>query len=392
VVSVETAKKIIDSLTVRMLPAKKSLKKAAGMILAKDVLATTDIPGFDQSSVDGYAIHVNEILIPLKIAGEMAAGASRETTLHPGQAMRIFTGAPLPAGADTVVMQEHVQVKDDVIMIENKSLVKGNNVRTKGAEIIAGNLALEAGSLLSPAAIGFLAGIGAAEVTVYPLPSVCIIITGDELKQPGTPLQFGQVYDANSYQLTAALQQAGITDITLREANDDPVQLQQILQDALDSNDMVLLTGGVSVGDYDFVIQAADACEVDNHFHKVKQRPGKPLYFGTKGRKPVFGLPGNPSSVLVCFYQYVLPCLAALSGKDHSIEVINAPLGADHKKIKGLTFFLKGNYQDGIAMPLAAQESFRLSSFARANCLIELEEQREEYSKGETVTVHLLFI
>ena len=153
---------------------------------------------------------------------------------------------------------------------------------------------------------------------------------------------------------------------------------------------MVLLTGGVSVGDYDYVVEAVSACGITQHFHKIKQRPGKPLFFGTIGEKPVFGLPGNPSSVLSCFYMYVSPCIAILSGRDNRIKKSSSILVNDYKKPKDLTCFLKGNEKDGQVTALDAQESFRLSSFAQANCLIELEEERELYKAGETVTIHLL--
>jgi molybdopterin molybdotransferase len=186
------------------------------------------------------------------------------------------------------------------------------------------------------------------------------------------------------------LQQAGIKNIEVTQADDDLEILQNTVEQAVQNSDIVLLTGGVSVGDYDFVVEATKRCGVQQKFHKVAQRPGKPLYFGMKGKTPVFGLPGNPSSVLSCFYNYVLPALDSLSNKKSSIHIVTALLTKNYSKQKGLTHFLKGRYENGNATPLAAQESFRLSSFAQANCLISLKEERTDYAQGETVEIILL--
>jgi molybdopterin molybdotransferase len=389
-ISVEEARNIIIKKTSRFLPVKKSIAESAGLVLAKDVFAFIDIPAFRQSSMDGYAIMFSDKDSSLQLSGHDGSRIIQNHHSQKGNAIRIFTGAPLPDGADTVVMQEKVKRDGDTVIIEDTDLAEGKNVRSKGAEIKSGDLAMQAGTLLSPAAIGFLSGIGISEVFVYPSPSISIVITGNEIQVPGLPLQFGQVYDANSFQLKAALQTIGITDITIWKVNDDPDALRMVLEKAMEKSGMILLTGGVSVGDYDFVVSATSACGVTKHFHKIKQRPGKPLFFGTKGEKSIFGLPGNPSSVLSCFYMYVMPCISILSGRDNRVKKSTAVLTDAYKKPKGLTCFLKGSEKDGRATPLGAQESFRLSSFAQANCLIELEEDRENYEAGETVTIHLL--
>jgi len=287
-------------------------------------------------------------------------------------------------------MQEKVALDNGRITIRQENLKFGDNVRDKGAEIKTGRLAMKKGSYLSPAAIGFLTGIGVSKVLVYPLPRVAIILTGNELQQPGKPLAFGQVYESNSYSLKSALKSAGIENIEVFFAGDELAVLQGILQNALKTADVVLLTGGVSVGDYDFVVKAAELCGITQVFHKVRQRPGKPLYFGTLNQKLIFGLPGNPSSVLNCFYNYALPAMAHLSRKENPVKEVKAVLGADVTKPAGLTQFLKGDFQNGLAQPLGAQESFKLSSFANANCLICLEETRDNYVKGEEIGVLLL--
>ncbi len=391
-ISVTEAKKIVRENITPLLPVRLSVGEAGGMVLAEDVYAATDIPAFPQSSMDGYALSYDgwQLHKKLKIEGEIAAGTNDKIVLAQQNAVRIFTGAAVPPGADTVVMQEKVITENGHLIIEDENLRRGTNVRPKGSEIKAGELALPGETWLSPAAIGFLAGIGTTEVTVYPKPVISIIITGNELQEPGRPLQYGQVYESNSFTLKAVLEQAHLSTIKIYRVGDKPEAVTNILEKALQETDIVLLTGGISVGDYDFVLQAAGACGVRQLFHKVKQRPGKPLYFGKKQNKPVFGLPGNPSSVLSCFYNYVLPALEQMSKHSLSLQTIQVSLAKAISKSAGLTHFLKGFYDGHTVIPLDAQESYRLSSFARANCLVQVNEETTECKEGETVTIHLL--
>lgn len=390
-ISVEEAKRLILEQAKPLPVERKPLAMAAGYILGEDVYAKIDIPAFEQSSMDGYAIRFEDRFLTLTIQGEMQAGAGLQFALEPGYAARIFTGAPLPLGADTVVMQEKVTTGNGQLTVLDQQLTFGLNVRNKGAEVTAGVLAIEKGSKLTPAAIGFLAGIGETAAAVYNSPSVGIIVTGKELQQPGKELAFGQVYESNSYALTAALEQAQVNWINIYTADDDLEELTSVLQEALAGNDMVLLTGGVSVGDYDFVLRAAERCGITKVFHKVKQKPGKPLYFGKKNDQLVFGLPGNPSSVLSCFYHYVLPAVEKLTGykSNGGLKVVDAVLTHGYQKNAGLTYFLKAHYDDGKVTPLSAQESFRMSSFAQANCMIGLEEEETEFAAGRTVKTYI---
>lgn len=389
-ISVEEAKKLIQDHVVPSPIKKLDLKQVAGHILGENIYALCDIPAFRQSSMDGYALKFKDNLTTLHLVGEMAAGTAANASINEGETYRIFTGAPLPEGADTVIMQEKVTINDGKITLLDTNLKKGLNAREKGSEINTGDLAMSRGNLLTPAAIGFLAGIGITEVSVFPRPKIAIILTGNELQKPGLPLAFGQVYESNSFALIAALQQVGIDNIEVLNAKDELETLTAVLDNALQTNDMVLLTGGVSVGDYDFVIQAATLCGVEQIFHKVKQKPGKPLYFGKKQDQLIFGLPGNPSSVLSCFYNYVLSAIALLTGSQNKVKQVQAILEGSYSKPIGLTHFLKGIYKEGNAKPLNAQESFRLSSFAQANCLICLEEDKAEFNAGDQVTVFLL--
>ncbi|MNK65651.1 Molybdopterin molybdenumtransferase [compost metagenome] len=389
-ISVHEAKQII----LQSALAKKSsvipLSQAFGLVTSEDVIASTDIPDFAQSSMDGYALKFADKDQPISIIGEMAAGASKQLTINKNEATRIFTGAPLPKNADTVVMQEKIRLENKMLIIEDENLSEGLNVRPKGAEVKKGEVAMKEGTHLTAAAIGFLAGIGCAEVSVYTPPKVAVILTGNELQDPGNPLEFGQVYEANSFQLKAVLNQTGIHNIEVFKAEDDPKELHKVLENAIENNDIVLLNGGVSVGDYDFVTQVANTCGVEEKFHKIKQKPGKPLFFGIKENTFVFGLPGNPSSSLTCFYEYVLPPLEKMMGLPSSIVETTATVSHDYPKPAGLTHFLKAFYYNGKVTPLHAQESFRLHSFAQANCFIVLPEESLGCNENDQVTVHLL--
>lgn len=389
-ISVQEAKNIVHEHSTVLPVVSLELDKALNHALAEDINSPIDSPPFNQSNVDGYAIAFREAGESLLISDRIPAGHPEPLSLQPGKAMRIFTGAPVPANADTVVMQEHVAIMHNRLRVQDGQLKQGSNFRPLGTDIRQGGLALHKGEYLTPAAIGFLAGLGISRVAVHKKPSIRIIITGNELQLPGKALRYGQVYEANSYMLGAALHQLGFTDMQMVHADDNLERLTAIMDAALQKTDLVILCGGISVGDFDFVLQAATACGVKKLFHKVKQRPGKPLYFGKKGSKLVLGLPGNPSSVLTCFYEYVVEALSLMSGIKTPVKVIHAPLAIEVKKPAGLSHFLKGFLGDHTVTALSAQESYRLSSFAKANCLIRLEENETVYEKGTVVEVHLL--
>ena len=391
-ISVAEALQLIDENSSKAEPEQLALNEASGLVLAKDIYSPADIPAYPQSSMDGYALSYLgwKKGSALQLSGEMAAGSSFSIPLLPNHAIRIFTGAAVPAGADTVVIQEKSKIINRKLIIEDENLKAGDNVRPQGSEIKNGSLAMKAGTVLTPASIGFLAGMGFAELPVYPKPIISIIVTGNELQTPGQPLQYGQVYEANSFSLAAALEQYKCIQILRYRSHDHLDSLSALLGEALDKTDMVMLTGGVSVGDYDFTIKAAEQCGVKTLFHKIKQKPGKPIFFGKKDNKLIFGLPGNPASVLTCFYLYVAPALEKFMNRKPIINKVIAPSGGMIKKPAGITWFLKGYYEYGIVNILDAQESFRLSSFARANCLVQVNEEQIICNPGDPVTIHLL--
>lgn len=391
-VSVEEAKKNIDFYVPDSgLIKEVALQESLGYVLAEDVTAACSIPAFAQSSMDGYAFRFADREKALGITDEIPAGSTEPKNLNAGEAMRIFTGAPLPAGADTVVMQEKIEKgRAGRLLIKDPDLNAGENVRPVGSEVEKGAVAIKQGSLLTPAAIGYLAGMGCATVSIYTPPRVALVLTGNELRSAGQPLQLGEVYESNSYQLTAAMKLLGINDCRIFQVRDDLNQLKNVIGEALETCDVLLLVGGVSVGDYDYVVQAARACGIQQRFHRVRQKPGKPLFFGTRGHKPVFGLPGNPGSALTCYYLYVADALKKMMHLPLGEHCLKARVTADYPKKPGLTHFLKARLEGDSVTPLHAQESYRLQSYAEANALIVLPENSEGCKAGEEVNVYLI--
>lgn len=409
-ISVDEAKALIKDRVVALAPSRMLLRDALGLRLAEDIFSPVSMPGFAQSAMDGYAFSWAgyQQFGALQIVGEVAAGAAEAGPRPaPNQAVRIFTGAPVPEGFDTVVMQEKVRVDDGLLYVEDAALAQGRNVRLVGSEIVQGALAMEAGTQITPAAVGFLASLGLTHVRVIPSPRIALIVTGDELQTPGAPLSFGQVYESNSQLLQTALQWLRFLQVKIHYAKDDLSSLTQTLAAATEVSDLVLLTGGVSVGDYDFVPKAAAAAGVEPVFHKIKQKPGKPLFFGVREdahaksdlgsakQTVVFGLPGNPASVLTCFYQYVTLALEKLTGTRVSPVGCRAQLQSDYQKPAGLTHFLKADLRapehEQVAATvylMGAQESFRLSSFAVSNAIIEIPAETTAVEKGDWVTVY----
>lgn len=391
-ISAQEAKKIILEYIRQSAVIEVPIEESLGQLSALDIFSPLDLPPFPQSSMDGYAFSYADLNNPegLEIVDQIAAGDSTSIQIQPGQAVRIFTGAAVPEGADTIIMQEKTEIRDKRLFIKDRALIPGTHLRSMGSEIKKGDPALTKDSLLNPAAIGFLASMGLTKVSVYARPTLGILITGNELESPGHALPYGKVYDSNSFTFKSAFQQIGIREISILKVTDQVALLIEALHGALDKHDVVILTGGVSVGDFDFVIEATRHCGVQQVFHKIKQKPGKPFYFGVKEGKYVFGLPGNPASSLTCFYEYIEPAIQKMMGKPSSIKIARAPITAEYDKPAGLTHFLKAYFDGSRVTPLDAQESFRLKSFARANALIAIDENTTSVSVGEEVEVHIL--
>jgi molybdopterin molybdotransferase len=360
------------------------VEDACGYSLAEDVFSPINMPPFNQSAMDGYAVVANGNS-SFNLIGEVKAGDDQLLVVKEGEAIRIFTGAMIPDGANAVIRQEDVERIENTIKVE-KEIQEGANIRLLGEQITKGVCAIEKGTQLTPGAIGFLSMLGYLDVLVYAKPKVTVIVTGNELMKPGETLELGKIYESNSTMLSAAMSQLGIS-VELRSVKDDYQSTVEVIDKAIKEMDLVIMTGGISVGYYDFVGDALKELEVKEHFYKVKQKPGKPLFYGTKEGKSIFALPGNPGAVLSCFYAYVLPCVYQLMGRNGVNTTISGRLTADYKKTAKLTHFLKARILEGKVEILTGQSSAMLNSFVTANCIAKLESGREEWSEGDEISV-----
>lgn len=389
-INVTEAKLLIDENCNVLKVETLTLLEANGSILAEPIYAVMDTPPFDQSSMDGYAFSYEnwDKKSYLTVIGEIQTGNYSIEKVLANEAVRIYTGAPIPPGTDTVVMQEKINRNGNSIQILDNFLVKGINVRPQGSQTKKGELALQERQLLSPVAISFLAGIGINKVKVFSKPTVSIIVTGKELAKAEDTITEGKIFESNSIGLIAALQQLGIIPVSVEVVDDVEVEIEQAISEQLTS-DILILTGGVSVGDYDLVPASLEKCGVQKIFHKIKQKPGKPFYFGRYNQTLVFALPGNPAAVMSCFYEYVGQAISRFTQKEY-FKKTAFPLAEDFNKKAGLTFFMKGKMGENNVKVLNDQESYKLNSFAVADCLIEFEEEKEIFKKGDLVNVRMI--
>ncbi|MFB9054325.1 gephyrin-like molybdotransferase Glp [Formosa undariae] len=384
-IPVEHALHIIDGTVVAEHIKKVKIAKSLGYILAEDISAPINMPSFRQSAMDGYAIIWSDST-HYTVTEEAQAGDAKHIPLQAFEAVRIFTGAKVPDDADTVVMQEHVTKQDNSITI-TKMPNKGSNVRPVGEQVSTGDLVLKKGLKLNEAAIGFLAGLGIKTVAVFKTPKVSILVTGNELQKQGKPLKEGAIYESNSVMLKMALHRFGIKHVKVFHTKDTLKATKKSIKNALAYSDVLLISGGISVGDYDFVKEALGKNDVDELFYKINQKPGKPLWFGKKDQQFVFALPGNPASALSCFYVYVLPLLKKCSGySDYHLPRIQAKSDTEFKNTSGKTLFLKACLKDGTVSILPSQQSSMLNTFATSNVLLMVPEDVEIIKKQDIVT------
>lgn len=390
-ITVEEAKSIIVENTIEIAEAKlMATADALGYRLAADLLAPLDLPPFDQSNVDGYAVRSLDNN-SWNVTAEIKAGDNCSIELKEGEAARIFTGAMVPAGSDCVVMQERITKNENIISYDEAPIKAGEHIRKKGTQIKAGEIALQKNTLIDPAVMGFISSLGVNKIGVFKKPKASLIITGNELQETGTELPPGKVYESNSYSLSAALATMGLKLEEIIYVKDDKKSLAEAVDAALQNTNLLLISGGISVGDYDFVSEVLKENNTSTLFYKVAQKPGKPLFFGKNKNRCVFGLPGNPASALTCFYEYVYPCLRKLQGrKELFLRTVMLPIEQDVPKKKGLANFLKAQASATSVLPLEGQESFKMRSFADANAFIYLPLEKENIKAGEMVEVHLL--
>ncbi len=395
-ISVEEAEDVVRDRTRVVGTERVSLASAYGRTLAGQVVARGDIPPFDNSAMDGYAVRVADVgTVPvvLPVAYEQAAGTFSGRPVEPGYCVRIMTGAPLPPGADAVVPVEWTDGGNPVRI--ERVPVRGNAVRRSGEDVRDGQRVFEGGEIITPPVVGMLAALGYAEVNVGRCPTCAVITTGDELVEPHQTPGRGQIRNSNGPALAAQALAAGGSVSVFAHAKDNPISLAETLRTALDS-DVIILSGGVSVGAHDYVKDVLGSLGVEILFWKVRQRPGKPLVFGTRGNCLVFGLPGNPVSSSICFDRYVRPSLARMLGrKVVSRPMRKAALTGNIVKVKGLRYFARGVLAAAGAgglevTPTGPQGSGIYSSMAFADCIIHLPEDMENPSSGSVVDVEPL--
>lgn len=375
---------LIRSTKYAILTENKKVSDSLGCVISENIISPIFMPPFNQSAMDGYAVSDKESSY-FKVVGEMKAGDSSSFDLSKGEAIRIFTGAMVPEGVYAVVRQEDAETKGDSVYI-SKSIKKFENIRPKGEQVEAGGIGVQKGTFITPGVIGHLSTLGITHVQIYKKPSVALITTGNELIQPGQPLTEGKIYESNSLMLQAAFQEQGC-DCSVHFVKDDIDSTRNAIQELNKKYDILILTGGISVGDYDFVGKALNDLGVKEVFYKVKQKPGKPLFFGILNEKPVFGLPGNPAAALTCFYVYVREVINAMKGKRAHTERYSFPLNAVFSKPPTLTHLLKAKIENGSLTILPAQNSSMLTSFSEANCIAIAESGKENWKKNESMNV-----
>ena len=373
------------------------IRAALGRVIAQDIVSPLDVPGHDNSAMDGWAYRHADLVAGdvtvMKRIGTSFAGKPYLGPVGKGECARIFTGAVMPAGCDTVAMQERVTEDDAGVHIPN-DLKLGQNRRFRGEDLKTGALAVKCGSLVSPATVGLLASLGIGEVSVYRNLRVAFFSTGDELKSIGSTLGPGQIYDSNRYTIYSMLERAGCQPIDLGNFVDSPEAIRAGFQAASTNADVVITSGGVSVGEADFIKQMLDELG-EVMFWKIAMKPGRPMAYGKIGGAHFFGLPGNPVAVMVTFYQFVRPALATLQGRsDYMLPpTVKATLVNKIKKMPGRTEFQRGVLTIGASgcevRTTGDQGSGILSSMTQANCFVVLATDVGGVEPGAIVDVQM---
>jgi molybdopterin molybdotransferase len=370
---------------------------ALGRVAAESVVSARTVPAAANSAMDGYAVrHADLAALParLRVAAVEPAGTVVATAVEPGAAVKLFTGSVIPPGADTVVRVEDTEEREGVVVVR-AAPPRGANVRDAGEDVRVGQIVVAAGTVVGPADVGLLASAGRATVLVHQRPRVALLSTGSELVEIDETLAPGQVVNSNAYALAAAVREAGGEPVVLPVARDRPEEIHARVAEAL-RTDVLLTTGGVSVGDLDFVKEALDAARVARLFWQVAQKPGRPLTFGAApGGALAFGLPGNPVSALVCFYLYVRPALRRLQGHRRlHLPVLEATLAASVRKARALTEFVRVRLADGpdgpVATAMPSQSSGVLASLGDAAGLLVGPPGSDELAAGARYPVIVL--
>jgi molybdopterin molybdotransferase len=367
--TIDDARALVLAAVPRPLPSEQvAVQEALGRVLAEDVAAQRDVPSFPNSAMDGFAVRSGPAGRTLRIVGESRAGTPAAVAVGEGEAVRISTGAAMPDGADAVLQIERVTVDGERVTLDADVRPAGN-VRPAGDDLRAGATVLPAGTRMGAAEIGLAAAAGRATVACARVPRVVVLATGDELVAPGAPLAPGQLHETNGLTLAALSTQAGARVLRADVVPDTESQTRAAIAGALDEADVVVLSGGVSVGPHDHVKPALQALGVHEVFWRVALRPGRPTWFGTRGKTLVFGLPGNPVSAMVTFLLFARPALAALQGAPHQPERLVARLGEAIPRHPDRDECVRVTLREGVATPTGPQGSHQLRSMLGADGL-----------------------
>ena len=369
-----------------------ALNEALGRIVASAVVSTVDMPRFDNSSVDGFAVRSDDLQPrdnSLPVIGTVRAGEFPSLHVGQHQAMRVFTGAPVPDGADAIVMQEDVWKIGDSIRFDSSN-AKTSLIRRRGEDFFAGSILVSPGVRATAPILAVAASAGQATISVANSPTVSIVTTGDELIPAGQTLLPGQIYASNGVGLEAALRGLSITEVRRLHVIDDANQMRECLAAELEASDIVVTSGGVSVGEYDLVKGALGECGVETKFWGVAIRPGQPMYFGIRDSKLVFGLPGNPVSSMVCFYMFVRPAMLAILGAAQA-SPLRARISESIERLSGRMEFVRANLENRQSevwvRPFPSRGSHLMGGLVDADCLLHFPSEVKSLSVGEEVDV-----
>ncbi len=388
-IHVKDAIQIVTNSSIELSTIETSVIDALNCYLATDVFSKMDMPPFNQSAMDGYAICGETETDTYTVIGEIKAGDTHTFSLNNGEAFRIFTGAMIPSNTTSIAKQEIVSRTDNTIKL-TEPIKKGVSIRRQGEELNTGDLVIKKGTKITPAAIGLLSGLGIEKIKTIKKPAITLIVTGNELTQLGEELVLGKIYESNSYTIQSALLDAGF-ESTIILVKDDYQATKDTIEKAIKLSNLVIMTGGISVGDYDFVGKALNEIGVTQLFYKVKQKPGKPLYYGEKDKVKIFALPGNPAAALTCFYVYVLTAIKSMMGSDNPTLISRtATITHDYTKNGERAHLLKAKVKGNKVNVHKGQSSAMLSSFVDANCFLFIDSEVNSLSKGDTVEVLLL--
>jgi molybdopterin molybdotransferase len=387
-----TVREHADRLVARHAPQSLELLDTLGRVLAEPILADRDQPPFPRSTRDGFACRAADVVsgLPVEVIGSIRAGDAVVFEVSRGKAVEIMTGAPVPAGADCVVMVEHVlRDRDTLRFAPGRTVQPGENIVPTGAEARAGAVIVPAGTRISPAQVAVAAACGAGKLRVFERPRVAIVATGDELVELNQQPQTQQIRNSNSYSLAAQVMAAGAEPVRLPIARDERVHLESMIREGL-GTDLILLSGGVSMGKYDLVEEVLHSLGAEFFFTGALIQPGKPVVFGRIGEHYFFGLPGNPVSTMVTFLLFVEPLLAALCGEvGRGPRFARARLVGEVRVKTGLTRFLPARLLDGNVDAVTWQGSGDLASTSRSNCFLVVPPDQPLLAAGETVSILL---